>query len=184
MKIIDSVRILGSFYPILKKFLIYVLIYVPIYCLGVGTLVGLFLWRSPDEIIAGLFILFLALGVLWSSLSFYSWIRLKTDNLLIGAGMLIFFASFLFGLYDVWFDTFSVRPADVTLENETMLMRLSLEIKVLGFVVPAVMLGVAANIITKFVHPEEGNSDRSRAIMLSRRTILKRNRREDRHKTS
>ena len=78
---------------------------------------------------------------------------------LIGAIVLIIWASGLIGLYDdlhkIYSDAYGLTP-----EEEAVKTRLTENLNILRLVVPAVMLAVAANLITTFLHPLETNSDK------------------------
>jgi hypothetical protein len=71
---------------------------------------------------------------------------------LIGAVVLIIWASGLFDLYDglhkIYSDAYGLTP-----EEKAVKTRLTENLNILRLVVPAVMLAVAANLITIFLHP-------------------------------
>lgn len=152
MKTIDNRRILGPFGVILKMVLFCCLIF------------GLRLWLTEYEFFINLFLFTLALSVLWVCLVGYPLVSSKSNSSLIrqfiGPFTLIIAASVLLGLYDDWPKMFlDAIPSNP--ERGAELTRLAVNAKVLGFVVPAILLAVAANIITKVIHSEECNSDKS-----------------------
>lgn len=88
--------------------------------------------------------------------------------------VLILFASLLFGLYGESFEAFRVTKDALKPEEEAVRISLSENLRILAFVVPAVMLGVAVNLITQFLNASRYSY---KAMVL-----LKRSRREDRYK--
>ena len=79
---------------------------------------------------------------------------------LAGAFFLILFASALFDLYDNLHNIF-LEMYGLTPEEKAVVTRLTENLNILRLVVPAVMLGVAANLITIFLHSLESNGDKS-----------------------
>ncbi len=108
-------------------------------------------------------------------LYFYPQCHHKFADLLC-AVILIFFASFLFGLYSGLSEVFHIMKGDgLRSEEEAVRIHLIEDLRVLVLVVPAVMLGVAANLITQFLNASRDND--------KMRVLLERNRSENRYKT-
>lgn len=81
----------------------------------------------------------------------YRAVRPKYYGLLGWALILILCASLLFGLYSGSLDLFLAMKG-LKPEEEIVRARLSENLRILVFVVPGVMLGVAANLITQFLN--------------------------------
>lgn len=98
-------------------------------------------------------VIYFGLALLFSFfvLSGYRAIRPRYYGLLWWALILILCASLLFGLYSGSLDLFLAMKG-LKPEEEVVRVRLSENLRILVFVVPGVMLAVAANLITQFLN--------------------------------
>ncbi|MBI3524543.1 MAG: hypothetical protein HY066_08435 [Betaproteobacteria bacterium] len=98
-------------------------------------------------------VVYFGLALLFSVfvLANYRALRPKYYGLLYWALILILCASLLFGLYNGSLDLFLAMKG-LKPEEEVVRTRLSENLRILVFVVPGVMLGIAANLITQFLN--------------------------------
>lgn len=81
---------------------------------------------------------------------------------LVWAGFLILAAAFCYGLYTAMLESFTdMKPSDASMAAASA--RLAENLKLLAFVVPAVLLGVAVNLVTAFMEtPLDGSRNQER----------------------
>ena len=117
---------------------------------------------STWELIFNLAYFGLALVVAALIIYLYRAMRPKFYGFLYWSLVLILAASFFFGLYTITLDGFfSIQGLDS--EEVASRTRLSTNVRILAFVVPGVMLAIAANLITQFLNtpkPGGGNGER------------------------
>lgn len=104
-------------------------------------------WETLFNIIYFGFALLFSLFILFG----YRHLRPRFYGLLYWALVLILCASFLFQLYSGSLDVFLAMKG-LKPDEEAVRLRLSEDLRILAFVVPGVMLGVAANLITQFLN--------------------------------